>query len=315
MRNRLSYALALFVAVTMSVGNGALIALGEDGTANENVAKDVRKKVLVIAGKKSHGPEGNGIHDYPWSARLLKVMLDRSNVKDRIQVDYRLDGWPKDQGIVESADTIVIISDGRDNDKYADAPHLESDARVAFVDQQMRRGCGLVTFHFSTFAPEKYREPLLRWNGGYFQWETEDKRKWYSAMRTVESEVELTKTMHTTLRGIRPFKLKEEFYYNLRFDPRDQGFSPLLMVPALKGREPDGNIVAWAKQRTKADGNGRGFGTTCGHFYDNWKNDDFRRLMLNGITWSAGVDLPEGGVEARYYDRDEIKAALDEFKP
>jgi hypothetical protein len=45
----------------------------------------------------------------------------------------------------------------------------------------MKRGCGLVTFHFSTFAPEKYGDKVLDWNGGYFQWETNGRRKWTSA--------------------------------------------------------------------------------------------------------------------------------------
>ena len=36
-----------------------------------------RAKIVLIAGKKSHGPVGNGIHDYGWSVRLLKVMLDK----------------------------------------------------------------------------------------------------------------------------------------------------------------------------------------------------------------------------------------------
>ena len=33
-------------------------------------------KIVLIAGKKSHGPEGNGMHDYNWSARLLKTALE-----------------------------------------------------------------------------------------------------------------------------------------------------------------------------------------------------------------------------------------------
>jgi len=56
-----------------------------------------KQKIVLIAGVKSHGPEGNGMHDYPWSVRLIKAMLDRSNVADKIAVEYHLNGWPKDQ--------------------------------------------------------------------------------------------------------------------------------------------------------------------------------------------------------------------------
>ena len=89
------------------------------------------RKIVLIAGKKSHGPEGNGIHDYPWSAKLLKVMLDNSNIRDQVRVEYHRDGWPRDEKTLDDASAIVIISDGRDGDLYEEALHLESDQRVA----------------------------------------------------------------------------------------------------------------------------------------------------------------------------------------
>lgn len=270
-------------------------------------APPARKKVVLIAGKKSHGPEGNGIHDYPWSVRLLKVMLDNSNVKEKLRVEFHLDGWPKDPVTLDDADTIMVISDGRDGDKYEEAPHLQSEARVAAVEKQIRRGCGFMTFHFSTFAPDKYAAQMLNWSGGYFDWETDGARKWYSAITTLDTEVALASPDHPVLRGCKPFKMKEEFYYNIRFNPTDKALKPLLTVPALAGREPDGRVVAWARER---DDGGRGFGTTCGHFYDNWKHADFRKMILNAIAWTGRAEVPEGGVEAKFYSREEITAAL-----
>src|SRR4051794_1109691 len=87
--------------------------------AAEQKGADTRppRKIVLVAGKKSHGPEGNRIHDSPWWVRLIKVMLERSNIKEQIHVDYPLDGWPADTKPMESADTIMIISDGRDGDK------------------------------------------------------------------------------------------------------------------------------------------------------------------------------------------------------
>jgi type 1 glutamine amidotransferase len=265
------------------------------------------RKIVLLAGKKSHGPEGNGIHDYPWSVRLLKVMLDNSNVADQVRVEFHQGSWPDDPRTLDDADTIVVISDGRDGDKYEEAPHFASDERAAIIGKQMKRGCGFVTFHFSTFAPDKYAEHILNWSGGYFDWETGGRREWYSAIQTIEAEVKLASPDHPLLRGVRPFRLRDEFYYNLRFDPQDKRLAPILAVPALPGREPDGRFVAWARQRE--DG-GRGFGTTCGHFYDNWQNDDFRKLILNALVWTAGASVPEHGVTSRFYTRDEITAAL-----
>ena len=254
-----------------------------------------RKKIVLIAGKKSHGPVGNGIHDYGWSVQLLKVMLDNSNVKDNVNVEIHLDGWPRDPKTLEDADTLMIVSDGRDGDQFEEAPYLANEERVKFVEKQMKRGCGFVTFHFSTFAPEKYRDQVLNWSGGYFQWETEGKRQWYSAITTKEAEVKVGTPDHPVARGLKPFPLREEFYFNLRFKPKDETLKPIWVVPALNGREGDGNTVAWARQRE--DG-GRGFGTTCGHFYDNWKNEQFRKMVLNAVAWSGqtrGAEEWRGG--------------------
>jgi type 1 glutamine amidotransferase len=265
------------------------------------------KKVVLIAGKKSHGPEGNRIHDYPWSVKLLKVLLDRSNIRKEVRVETHFDGWPQDERTFEDADTIVVISDGRDGDKFAEAPHFSSATRTAVIERQMKRGCGFMTFHFATFASEANRQQILEWSGGYFQWETEGVRKWYSAIKVQDAELALPSRDHAIVRGVTPFRLKEEFYYNLRFDSADKALVPILAVPDLPGRDPDGRWVAWARERP--DG-GRGFGTSCGHFYDNWKNDGFRKLMLNAIAWSAHVEVPANGVESSYLEHDEIAAAL-----
>ncbi|MFO0878570.1 MAG: ThuA domain-containing protein [Gemmataceae bacterium] len=285
----------------------ALVCLALAATPLLAAPEKARKKIVLIAGKKSHGPVGNGIHDYGWSVQLLRVMLEHSNIRDQVRVEHHLDGWPKNPATLEDADTILIISDGRDGNLFEEAPHLASPERVRLIDRQIKRGCGFMTFHFSTFAPNQYAAEVLGWCGGYFQWEQEGKRQWYSAITTKEAQVELGAPNHPMARGLKPFKMREEFYYNLRFPPEGRGIQPLWVVPALNGRKPDGNVVAWARERE--DG-GRGFGTTCGHFYDNWKHEQFRRLILNALAWTARVEVPEGGVQARFFTHEEIKAAL-----
>ncbi|QDT89516.1 ThuA domain-containing protein [Gimesia algae] len=272
----------------------------------QNESSD-RHKIVLIAGPKSHGPVGNGIHDYPWSVKLLKVMLDNSNIRDTVQVEYHLDGWPENPETLNDADTIMIISDGRDGEKFAEAPHFANAAHLKQIQQQIDRGCGFLTFHFSTFAPDQYAKQIQNWSGGYFDWEENGKRNWYSAIKTLKAPVTLPEPKHPICRGVEPFELREEFYYNIRFQPADQQLTTLLEVSELKGRPENGNIVAWAKERSQG---GRGFGTTCGHFYDNWQNAAFRKFILNAIAWTANIDVPKNGVEAPYYTHAEISTAL-----
>ena len=94
------------LALPVGVGPISLNALAQ--------ASESPKQIVLVAGRKSHGPEGNRIHDYPWSARLLKTLLEQSAVKDQVAVSTFFDGWPTNAEILARADTVMIISDGRD---------------------------------------------------------------------------------------------------------------------------------------------------------------------------------------------------------
>ncbi len=278
-----------------------LVTIGMSAVAEE------RKNIVLIAGPKSHGPEGNRIHDYPWSARLLKTLLENSNLRDQVNVLTYLNGWPPDTQALRSADTIMIISDGRDGELGSEAPHLVSAERVKFVDSLVESGCGLITFHFSTFAPDRFADQVLDWYGGYFDWETDGERQWYSDITTIKAEVQPADSEHPLLRGVSPFTVREEFYFDIRFRPNDPQWVPIWSVAALPATKEHGEVVAWAVERSHGS---RGFATTCGHFYDNWKIPQFRKTILNAIAWTAHLPVPPRGIESRFYARDEIAAHL-----
>jgi len=295
----------LIAAVAVWTFGSAAAAL-----ASDEIGPSRPKKIVLIAGPKSHGPVGNGIHDYPWSVKLLKVMLDSSNVADRVRVEFHLGGWPRGEKTLADADTIVIISDGRDGPKFQEAPHFASPERTKLIQKQIDRGCGFVAIHFSTFAADRHADKILDWAGGYFDWETDGRRQWYSAIRTLRGEVQPAAPKHAILRGAaRPFALRDEFYYNLRFETQKHPITPIWRVPKLGGRKPLGDVVAWARQRK---GGGRGFATTAGHFYDNWKEAPFRTVIMNAIVWTAGLEPPAAGVQAKFFSRREITARLGE---
>ena len=90
----------------------------------------------------------------------------------------------------------MIISDGRDGNHYGEeALHLQSPQIIDYVEKQTKRGCGLVTFHFSTFAPDANTVQILEWNGGYFDWQTAGK-SWYSAIKAMDAEVKAAAPGH-----------------------------------------------------------------------------------------------------------------------
>src|SRR5262249_48221766 len=125
---------------------------------------------------------------------------------------------------------------------------------------------------------------------------------------------------HPITRGVKPFTIQDEWYYNMRWAPDMKGVTPILKATPPdntrrtaaaaehKGRE---EILAWAFERP--DG-GRSFGFTGGHFHRNWGDDNFRRLVVNAILWSAKLEVPKDGTKV-LLDPAELKKNLDRKPP
>ena len=255
------------------------------------------KKAVLIAGPKSHGP---GDHEYVKTVRLLAALLDETADAHGVRAEVVLDGWPAEEAVFDDADVVMVVSDGGDGPGQAPAPFMTPE-RMRVLDRHIARGMGFMTFHFSTFAPDTLAPEMLEWTGGYFDWQDDTgARNWYSDIRTVDTTVVLADPAHPVARGLPPtFRFRDEFYFDMRFRDSDPRLRPILSVPSLPTDRPLGDVVAWAVER--ADG-GRGFGTTTGHFFDNWRDPNYRKLILNAIVWTAGAEVPEGGVEAPFRD-------------
>ena len=203
--------------------------------------------------------------------------------------------WPSDPQWLKRADAIVIYSDGGEG--HPAIPHLKE------LDAQSQRGAGIVCIHYAVEVPKgEAGDRFLDWIGGYFETDWSVNPHWKADFRELPE--------HPITRGVKPFAIQDEWYYHMRFRPELQGVTPILTAipPAETLARPDGphsgnphvrakagqpQHVAWAAERP---GGGRGFGFTGGHYHWNWGDDNFRRLMLNAIVWTAHFDVPEGGV-------------------
>jgi hypothetical protein len=88
-------------------------------------------------------------------------------------------------------------------------------------------------------------------------------------------------------------------------------------TPASKMYPGRVETLAWAFDRP--DG-GRSFGFTGAHFHRNWADEDFRRVVVNAILWSAKIEVPEGGAKVDLDSADlnknlDLKKGKSEFKP
>jgi len=165
------------------------------------------------------------------------------------------------------------------------------------------------------------RAMFKNWIGGYYETHWSVNPTWKAAFQEFPH--------HPVARGVVPFAIEDEWYYHMRFVDDMQDVTPVLSAvppeatrqgpdgphsgnPAVRARKGMAEHVAWARQR--ADG-GRGFGFTGGHFHWNWAHDQFRKLVLNGIAWTAGIDLPAEGIVSKTPTLEELEANQDFPKP
>ena len=124
---------------------------------------------------------------------------------------------------------------------------------------------------------------------------------------------------------MKPFTLRDEWYYNMRWIDDMKGVTPILQaVPPddtrgtehTKSRKGEIETMAWAFERK--DG-GRSFGFTGGHFHRNWADENFRRVVVNAILWSAKEEVPERRGEGRVRpgrpEQEPRQKGKGEFKP
>ncbi len=281
-----------------------MFVLGAGATLAEAPAP---KKIVLIGGPPDGHPPA--AHEYAAATRLIQQCLDDSpNLKAAnpagLAIETYSAGWPEDDSTLDAADAIVFVTSGAD---HVESNHpLVVGNHLARVERQMRRGCGIATIHYSTFLPARVGPRALDWIGGYFDYQSGPQANgWFSKIKHWKAALKPAAD-HPISRGVEPFEIADEFYYNIRFRDNDSRRTSILTT--RPPGESDDYAVAWAVER---EDHGRGFGFTGGHALANWSNSALRRLLLNAIVWVAGADVPPGGVDSALPDeKAKIRAVI-----
>lgn len=265
------------------------------------------KRIVMIAGNPSHG---RGQHEHRAGVMLFQKCLTGF---PGVSVQVYSNGWPADVSVLEHAASIVIYSDGG-----AGHPALQGDRRK-LLDRLFKQGTGFVCLHYAVEPTrENGQQEFLKWLGGCFEIHRSVNPVWTANFTNFPA--------HPVANGVKPFTLQDEWYFNMRFRDGEKGVTKILnaVPPADTMEREDGphegnpgvraavargepQCTAWASERP--DG-GRGFGFTGGHFHKNWGNDNVRKLVLNGILWSAKIEIPPTGVES-VVTAEDLAANLD----
>jgi type 1 glutamine amidotransferase len=248
------------------------------------------KKIVLVAGRRSHG---KGEHEFFAGCALLMKLLQQSS--DVYPVMVR-DGWPKKAETFENAASVVFFMDGGGGH-----PIIQKDHRDV-VQKLMDKGVGFVNLHYAVEYPKSQSDHVLQWLGGYYETGYSTNPHWKAEIKSLPE--------HPITRGVKPFALQDEWYFNMRFKPEMEGVTPILKATppdrvrgTAAAREHPGReeILAWTFNRANG---GRSFGFTGAHFHKNWGDESFRRLVVNSILWTAKLEVPNEGAKVELSPED-----------
>jgi hypothetical protein len=269
-------------------------------------------RIVFIAAPGSHGARGN--HEFLagsiYFARRINAVYPNAYA-----VVYSQDHWPTD---LSKADAIIVLLNH--------AGQAASDPRIKAA---VARGAGFMAIHYGVEVNTgEQGKNFLDWMGGYFETFWSVNPFWTPDVNIIGK--------HPTARGVKPFKIADEWYYHMRFVDGMKGVTPILSAIApvdtvhFNGKPTDhgGNadvladvvahkpqVLAWAYERP-SDGRtgGRGFGFTGFHVFANLANDSFRTTLLNGIAWVSGLEIPADGVPSTAPTKDDLDHLMDEAR-
>jgi hypothetical protein len=306
-RAALGLALALLLTAPAAAGEGKKERDIFDHEAQKRAPRGV-KKIVFVADTEPHGPRGN--HEFLAAAIYLARTLNE-RYPDAYAVVHTKAKWPRD---LKHADAVIVLLN-----------HGGSAVNPA-VKEAMARGAGFMAVHFGVEVNKgEQGQHYLKWLGGYFETFWSVNPWWTPEFKEIPK--------HETTRGVKPFRVNDEWYYHMRFVEGMKGVTPILSaVPPLntvqgggqksseRGGNPDvykevaakkSQVMAWAYERPEG---GRGFGFTGLHKHANLGEDNMRTLLLNAAAWVSGLAVPPDGVRSRPLSRGDLERLIDDGK-
>lgn len=243
---------------------------------------DPPKKLLLVG----QGPDGHPAttHEYVAGIKVLAKCL-KPVAKLELLETRGDEPWKEGPELLDRVDGVVLFVSEGGRWMQNDPRRLDAFNRLA------RRGGAIVALHWAMGTKDaKNIDSCLRLLGGCHGGPD---RKY----QVLETDARFVEPRHSIASGVEPFRVRDEFYYQLKFVESSTKVRPVLQV-TIDGAP---QTVAWSWERP--DG-GRSFGFSGLHFHENWKLPQYRRLVTQGVLWTLRLPIPEGGIAVDVRDDD-----------
>lgn len=226
-------------------------------------------RVFIYAGLKTHA---EGQHDYPqFLADWSKLLTNRGAL-----VDGGLH-FPSARELA-NVDVMVIYK--------GDAGYLSLEDR-ANLDNYLRRGGGVVSFHDALCGPEPEQFASVVGGG----------KKHGEVNYTLEADVPYTVVdkAHPIMQGVSDFTIKDEAFFNMTWSKAPEihvlATAKMAATPSAKGHEGEVVPQIWTYEKSLVPGPAsqpfRAFVWMQGHNYVNFAHAEVQPMLLRGIAWAG----------------------------
>lgn len=254
--------------------NIVVLLIGTLALTSPIAAEQQPTNTVLVIGAPVAGD--NGLRGYFQGVRTIEGLLKSSPAATaaNLVVETSPFGWPEAEKLAR-ARTIVFYFDGSRWQPLADAERRRQ------IEALAAKGVGIVALHRSVAggAPAALLGASMRDEPG---------RAAFVHARPVAGS-------HPLLRGVAPVVYAGEVGDHVQLAPGATSLMRATLTPLSSGTQSTTQIETAAAWRAERPGGGRSFGFAGlldAHALD---VPAVRALVLNGILWASGLDVPAGG--------------------
>jgi hypothetical protein len=300
---------AVFVLVAV------VFACLSPGTNQAYAQKQKQKVIYFLSGLRDHAPAGGGRHEVAKDMLVLQDCMNKAaNIKDVKIVTKYIDARSAlDVEDIKDADALIVESSSSSSSQKRTHPLFPplapgekkyDEATLDYLSQLdalHKAGMGIMILHWGVHVNNE-QNPTAR--NYYLNWFGQTAMEGFTQNPLgfwIVTPIESAKK-HPILRGVNRWIYKDEIFSRLVGNPGDPYLTDLLIgeSPETNQSEPGsprGIIgprgIASAYEKGKA----RGILWGGMDFHSALLNENYLRFVLNAITWTAGIEVPEGGVK------------------